>query len=88
MPSNLELVKRIFLGWEEGDWGWIDWADPDIHFEMIGGLTEGRWKGRQEMSDAWGALKQDRAEAGATLGRPGAGPAVGWCYRAPGRRAR
>jgi hypothetical protein len=41
------------------------------------------------MSNAWGALKQDRAEAGATLGRrPGAGPAAGWCYRAPGRRAR
>ena len=40
------------------------------------------------MSDAWGALKQDRAEAGAMLGRPGAGSAAGWCYRAPGRRAR
>jgi len=38
------------------------------------------------MSDAGGVLKQDRAEAGARLGRPGTGPAAGWCYRAPGRR--
>jgi|GraSoiStandDraft_48_1057284.scaffolds.fasta_scaffold357535_1 hypothetical protein len=40
------------------------------------------------MSDAWGALKQDRAEAGATVGRPGAGRAAGWCYRVLGQRAR
>jgi hypothetical protein len=40
------------------------------------------------MSDAWGALKQDRAEAGAQRARPGAGRAAGWRYRVLGQRAR
>lgn len=56
MPSNLDLVKAIFADWERGDWSSADWADPEIDFEMIGGLMEGRWKGVGEMAKAWAAM--------------------------------
>ena len=56
MSSNLDLVKSIYAGWERGDWRSADWADPEIEFEMVGGLVEGRWKGVKEMSDAWSVM--------------------------------
>jgi ketosteroid isomerase-like protein len=56
MSENLELVKSIFAEWERGDWSSAQWADPEIEFEMIGGLMEGRWTGVAEMGKAWGAM--------------------------------
>jgi ketosteroid isomerase-like protein len=56
VSANLELVKSIFVGWERGDWSSADWADPEIHFEMIGGLLEGSWDGRSGMARAWGEI--------------------------------
>jgi ketosteroid isomerase-like protein len=56
VPSNREIVESIYAAWEKGDWSSSDWADPDIRFEMVGGLTEGSWRGRAEMSEAWAAL--------------------------------
>ena len=56
MSANLDLVKSIFAAWEQGDWSSAEWADPEIDFEMIGGLVEGRWKGIAEMGKAWGSM--------------------------------
>jgi hypothetical protein len=56
VSANLDLVKSIFVDWERGEWGSADWADSEIHFEMVGGLVEGSWDGRQEMARAWGEM--------------------------------
>ena len=56
MSANLDLVKSIYAAWEKGDFGSADRADPEIDFAMAGGLIEGRWKGIDEMADAWGAM--------------------------------
>lgn len=56
MPSHLDLIKSIYADWERGDWSSAEWADPEIEFEMVGGLTEGSWKGRAEMGKAWGRM--------------------------------
>jgi ketosteroid isomerase-like protein len=56
VSSNRDLVESIYSAWERGDWTSDEWADPEIEFEMVGGLSEGRWKGLREMSDAWGEM--------------------------------
>jgi ketosteroid isomerase-like protein len=56
VSSNLDLVKSIFAAWEKGDWSSSDWADPEIEYEMIGGLNSGSWRGIDEMAEAWGTL--------------------------------
>jgi ketosteroid isomerase-like protein len=56
VSSNLDLVKSIYADWERGDWSSADWADPEIAFEMVGGLNTGRWTGRAEMAEAWVAM--------------------------------
>ena len=56
MSEVLDFVKSIYTEWERGDWSSAEWADPEIVFEMIGGLMEGRWKGRTEMGEAWGTM--------------------------------
>jgi ketosteroid isomerase-like protein len=56
VSANLELVRSIYAEWERGDWSSVDWADPEIDFEMIGGLIEGRWTGVTEMGRVWGAM--------------------------------
>jgi ketosteroid isomerase-like protein len=56
VSSNLDLVKSIYAAWERGDWRSAEWADPEIEFEMIGGLMEGRWTGVEEMGKAWAAM--------------------------------
>lgn len=56
MSENLELVKSIFADWSSGDFTSADWADPDIEFEMVGGLNTGEWTGLSEMTEAWAGL--------------------------------
>ena len=56
MSSNLDLVKSIFAAWERGDFSSANWADPDIEYEMIGGVAEGRWAGVRQMGKAWGEM--------------------------------
>ena len=41
------------MRWAKGDWGSAEWADPDIEFEIVGGLEEGRWRGVAEMAESW-----------------------------------
>jgi ketosteroid isomerase-like protein len=54
VSANLDLVKSIYAQWEQGDWSSAEWADPEIEFEMVGGLQTGRVKGVKEMGEAWG----------------------------------
>jgi ketosteroid isomerase-like protein len=56
VSATLDLVKSIFADWERGDWSSADWADPEIEYEMVGGLAEGRWTGVSEMGKAWAAM--------------------------------
>src|SRR5262249_34326368 len=56
VSENLDLVRAIFSRWEEGDFGSAEWADPEIEFAMIGGLTTGEWTGIDAMTEAWAAL--------------------------------
>ena len=56
MSENLELVKSIFAEWSSGDFASADWADPKIEFEMIGGLSAGKWTGLTGMTEAWAGL--------------------------------
>jgi ketosteroid isomerase-like protein len=56
MSSNLDIVKSIYAEWEHGDWSSAGWADPEIDFEIVGGLTEGRWKGLRQMAESWSAM--------------------------------
>jgi len=56
MSENLDLVKSVYAEWERGDFSSADWADPEIDFVMVGGLSEGRWRGVAEMGEAWAAM--------------------------------
>jgi ketosteroid isomerase-like protein len=32
--GNVEIVKRIYAAWEQGDFSSADWADPDIEYSL------------------------------------------------------
>jgi ketosteroid isomerase-like protein len=56
VSANLDLVKSIFARWAEGDFGTADWADPDIRFEMIGGLMTTERTGVEAMAEEWAKM--------------------------------
>lgn len=56
MSANLDFIKSIYAAWEMGDFSMADWADPDIEFEMVGGLTPGIWNGVAEMTEVWAGM--------------------------------
>ena len=49
-------MKSIYAAWETGDFSTADWADPEIDFEMVGGLTPGTWNGVAEMTEVWAGM--------------------------------
>jgi ketosteroid isomerase-like protein len=56
LQENVELVRSISAAHERGDYGSAEWAHPDIEYVIVGGLTEGSWKGRAAMARAAGDL--------------------------------
>lgn len=54
--ENVELVRSISAAHERGDYGSADWAHPDIEYVIVGGPTQGAWKGRAAMAKAAGDL--------------------------------
>jgi hypothetical protein len=53
MASNLELVRSIYSAWERGDFGSVEWADPNIEFVIADGPDPDRWRGLAGMADAF-----------------------------------
>lgn len=51
--ENVETVRAIFARWAMGDFGWSEWAAPEIQFVMADGLNHGSWRGVPEMARAW-----------------------------------
>jgi hypothetical protein len=50
---SLDVVRSIYAGWERGDFGRNDWADPEIEFDVVGGPDSAEVRGIEAMNAAW-----------------------------------
>jgi ketosteroid isomerase-like protein len=41
----------IYVAWERGDYSSVEWAHPDIEFELADGPTPGHWTGLAGMAE-------------------------------------
>jgi len=51
--ANLDLVRSVCTAWERGDYGSVEWADPEIEYVHVGGPAPGSWKGVSGMAEGW-----------------------------------
>ena len=55
------------MAWKDGDWTSVDWADPEIEYEIADGPAPGRWTGLRGLEEGWrnilGAWENFRIEA-------------------------
>jgi ketosteroid isomerase-like protein len=54
--EHLEIVKAIFREWEQGDFSNVDWADPDISYDVPGPDPPAR--GIEGMNRSWSGWLQ------------------------------
>jgi ketosteroid isomerase-like protein len=52
-PAHLDIVRSIYVGWEQGDFSSATWADPEIEFAFAGGPEPGHWRGLAGMSEGY-----------------------------------
>jgi len=53
MSENLEFVRSIYADWERGDFGGIDWADPQLEIVAVEGPDPRTFVGHEAVRDAW-----------------------------------
>jgi hypothetical protein len=54
VSANLDLVRSIYADWERGELLRVDWADHEIEYIQVGGLTGDdrvTWKGLAGMAE-------------------------------------
>ena len=51
--QNIEIVRRVYEGWAQGDFTRTDEFDPDIDFEMVDWPHQTRVRGIEEMWRTW-----------------------------------
>jgi hypothetical protein len=51
--ENVEIVRAIYEEWERGEFGRVEWADPEIEFVMTDGPSPGSWTGIAAMTEVW-----------------------------------
>ena len=59
MPSNVDLVRSLRLGWDHGDFATTDWAHPEIEYVIVDGSSHQRSKGLSGMATAWRSFLAD-----------------------------
>jgi ketosteroid isomerase-like protein len=51
--ENVELIRKLYRGWERGDFSSVEWADPEIEFRLKSGPDEAVHHGVEAMRRAW-----------------------------------
>jgi len=62
VSANLDLVRSVYADWERGDLTRTDWADPEIEFVSVDGLTPASVEGLKATSEQWREVLADWAD--------------------------